>query len=243
MGGWEIVTLSFTATSESHEVGLLGLSPSSGSHTYLGRGHLYEGSTTGYSGSRVVTAVVDPIPITNGRNSYRAIARSANGASTISEITTVPGTDGQPGSGFWVFLAYGESFSKVIRLAGNLSLSATTDRARASHHFQGRRLPVLMTGPQIQRTVNVKGTAFYDVDDCPSLGPCDHDSPRDDWEAAAWDATVVCYRDHTGRRMFGLLGEVSTEDARPGIADIAFSVSETTYSEQRGGVAPLEAGV
>ena len=100
----------------------------------------------------------------------------------------------------------------------------------------GRRLPSLLVGESVDRVVTVGGSAFYD-ERCGFRDACEYDSPRDDWETAAWDAEVVCYRDHTGRRMFGSLGDVATDDVFPGVAGVGFSVTASDYTELPG-IAP-----
>jgi hypothetical protein len=97
----------------------------------------------------------------------------------------------------------------------------------------GRRLPALLVGESVDRVVTVSGSSYYD-ERCGWRPACDYDSPRDDWEAASWDAEVVCYRDHTGRRIFGQLGDISAADEFPGVANIGFSVTQTTYAELPG---------
>lgn len=74
----------------------------------------------------------------------------------------------------------------------------------------------------------IEGPCYVETD-------CIFDSPRDDWEDASWDSEVVCYRDYTGRRMFGILSEVSTSEIlHPGVCDVAFAVTETRFNERTG---------
>ena len=184
----------------------------------------------------VPMTIIDTIPSVTGTNAYRITSISSLPSYYVNDVVIVQGTNEDP---MWAFLSYGDGFGTVLRLRGSLATSATAQRARAARNFMGRRFPTLLVGEEVGRAVAVRGTAYYD-DRCGTRPHCDYDSPRDDWETAALEAEVVCYRDHTGRRMFGMLGDVSTTDTYPGVADIGFSITETEYDELPG-VSPTAA--
>jgi hypothetical protein len=177
--------------------------------------------------------IIDPIPATVGNNEYRVTAVSASPSYATMTAITVAGTNNNE---HWAFLSYGSGFTKTLRLRSALATSASSGRSRAVEPFAGRALPTLLVGEQRTRIVNVSGTSWYNSD-CGGVGDCSYDSGRDEWEEAAWEADVVCYRDWTGRRLFGMLSEIATSDLRPGIGTVGFSVTQTEYEETPGYVA------
>lgn len=179
--------------------------------------------------------VLDMTPRTSGENIYRITSVSAAPSYYVNPSVMVDGTDGD-GQQMWGFLSYGDSFENVLRMRGALTTGATSDRVRKSAAMLGRRLPLALFGVNVSRTVDVKGTIRYD-ERCPTADDCTYDSPRDDWEGAAWDSEIVCWRDWTGRRLFGILSQVSTPDGPiPGMASVSFQVEQVGYTERVGTV-------
>ena len=72
------------------------------------------------------------------------------------------------------------------------------------------------------------------------MGPedCEHDSPLTDWIEAGLEADLVCFRDYTGRRLFGMLGDVEVSEYALGHANVSFPVTATDYAENYGIHAP-----
>jgi hypothetical protein len=178
--------------------------------------------------------IIDPIPATVGTNEYRATATSASPSYAVMTPVAVTATNDDE---HWAFVSYGPGFTSTLRLRSALSTSATSGRARSVEAFAGRRLPTLLIGEQRTRVVSVAGTAWFDGR-CGDPGECAYDSSRDEWEEASWEAGVVCYRDWTGRRLFGMLGDMATADLSPGIATVGFSVTQTEYDEPPGYALP-----
>lgn len=185
------------------------------------------------TGSDPDLSLIDTTPSTARMNLYRVIAYAASGATAISPDVYAPGTDGERGSGLWAFLSYGDGFSQILRMRGDLQVATTSDRVRGSQPFLGRRLPLLLVGGQRSRTTSVSGVVRWD-ETCPEgdLTGCTYDSPIDDWEDASWEAGLVLYRDWTGRRIFGELSSVATEPGIPGMGSVAFSVTQTEFTER-----------
>lgn len=171
-------------------------------------------------------SLTDPLPSTCGRNRYRAVAWSAMDMTSVSAATLIEGTDGRSGSGLWVFVNHGPGFGTVLRVHNDPSVKANSARSRDSFHVQGRRLPYPVLGQGVSRELSVSATIARPVPDCDDLGGgCKWDSPRDEWEAAAWDSGLACFRDWTGRRMFGLIGDVecTTVEGALGLTGLSFA--------------------
>ncbi len=178
---------------------------------------------------------IDILPSTTGLNEYRIIAANTAPAYRTLPIVEVQGTDGQVGDGLWAFVAYGAAFAKVLRVHGELSIKNTTGLDRGNFPLAGRRWPIGVDGENAHQAIDVSGSLFYD-EQCPADDPedCRHDSPPSDWEDAALTAGLVCYRDYTGRRIFGAISDVDTEAGYPGMATVGFKVTREDYTEQYG---------
>jgi len=185
---------------------------------------------------------LDLLPTVNGRNDYRVTTVSSYPSYNVSAPVTLTGTDGASDSGLWVFLSYGDSFEKVLRVHGDLQITEGTGRLKTSHNFLGRTKPVQLIGQNLSRTVDVSGSLFYDhaCRDIDAALDCTYDSPPDDWNVAGQEAEVVAYRDYTGRRLFGMLSDVNaSEGVWPLTASTSFTVTEIDYVEP-GGTTPRE---
>lgn len=231
---WQLVRMTFVASATSRDFGLFSRNPVEGEKVYIDKVRVYVGETEDYPENTIVpTTVVDPIPQTAGLNEYRAIAYAPSGAISISEVEVEEGTN-RSGKHLWVFLAYGPTFSQVLRFRGDPQITASASRAREPLSLLRPGLPVGLLGPQTGRVLGVSGRLRYD-ETCRSDDPCRYDSHRDEWEQASWDSTIVCYRDWTGRRIFGILGQtVETSDDFPGMGSVSFEVIETAYTERTG---------
>ena len=179
--------------------------------------------------------VLDPVPVTNGVNAYRVTAWSTAPSVRVTPVVQGIGTDGSPGAGLWVSLAWGPGFHTLARVHGDVSIEEAASRVVKAQPFLGRAKPVLLAGTNTTRTVNVSGTIRYSLP-CPA-GGCLDTGPAG-WTGAAQGAEVVCYRDYTGRRLFGLLSGISVvEGVYPGHASVSFTITEIDYVEKAGVVA------
>lgn len=186
------------------------------------------------SGISLPNDVLDLIPSTNGLTEYRVTAQSATPTYRDEAIVEVaPANPLASDDSFdrqWVFLNYGDAFTNLLRLRSNVSVSVSTDREKDGQQFLGRRKPVPAFGEARSRQVSVKGNLVHDEQG----GRDDEylwDSPPIDWEEAGLEAEVVCLRDFTGRRVFGLLSGIATDDIRPGYAALSFTVTEQEWTE------------
>lgn len=181
----------------------------------------------------VPATLLDVLPITNADNTYRITSISDTPTYFENTPVVVAGTDGVAGAGLWGFLNYGDGFQNVLRVKGYLKANDSLGRSNAAQPFSGRQKPVGFVGENTDWAVSVEAVAFY-TEPCPVEDTCRYDSPPEDWRAAAKESEIVCYRDHTGRRLFGLLSGMSVGDETPGVASISFTVTETDFVEVAG---------
>lgn len=177
--------------------------------------------------------IVDPLPSTTGVTEYRLTSVSSIPSYRVNPVVTVQGPDGihgGPDAGFWGYLSYGDGFSVGLRASGGLAVSEQDDKVRGVQPFLGRAKPLLLTGDNTTRVVNVGSDLLYD-EECPPEQECRFDSPARAWLDAGTDAGMVCWRDYTGRRIFGRLSGVKVNHGLPGTATLGFSVTETDYIE------------
>lgn len=180
--------------------------------------------------------LIDTVPLTNGLNEYRATSVSSVPSYNVGPAVEAYGTDGQVRGNCdqWVFVSYGPGFSNILRTHSNLKITSASSRVRASQAFLGRKKPRLAVGQNTNKEIGVQATLHWDdfntVDD-----DCYYDSPPIDWETMSEDADIVCYRDYTGRRIFGMLSDVNCEEVRwRGWSSVSFSVTEDYYVEAYG---------
>lgn len=163
----------------------------------------------------VLTAIVsDPAPTIAGTNAYRLVAYSALPSSETSSTVTVVTAEK-----LWSFLSYGDRFATVARMRATPTFGSTAQRDRALYHFAGRALPVQLTGEAVDLALTVSGQLR------------DTSSTPEEFEAAAYTAGVVLWRDPTGRRVFGSIGQVQTQRSSKFAAQVSFTVTEVDYAE------------
>lgn len=175
----------------------------------------------------------DPLPLTNGVNEYRVTSISQSPSYLVNAVVEAAGGDGVPGAKHWVLLSWGDGFGNTLRFQGNPKTGSRSGRRRAVQEFLGREDPVLLLGENRTSTVNASGDLRYDAT-CPvtDLAGCAYDSSVREWEEAGREAGVVCYRDYTGRRFFGMVSEVDANDTMwPGYGTLSFNVTKTAFTE------------
>jgi len=186
------------------------------------------------AGLLIPTDFLDTLPATNGTNQYRITALSATPSQAVGPILEVEGTDGvADGSPLWVWVSYGDSFEHDLRFHGDPQISRTSGRLKAQQHFLGRAKPVALVGQATSSSLAVSGTLYFDPRCAASTDLCAYDSAPQLWDAAGTDSEVVCYRDYTGRRLFGTLSDVTVGNTVwPGHAEISFSVIVVDFTER-----------
>lgn len=162
---------------------------------------------TGYAVAAHLT-ILDTTPTINGTNSYTVTTRSVDGASTVVHIDLVTNELE------WAFMSKGPGYATIVRIPG-LGFEITPSLDTALVKASGRRRPIGLyatTGNLV-----VSGTA--------TVAP-DYGSSADEIEAFLLIAGKGCYRDASGRRMFGMIsGKISHPDISG--AQVSYTVTET----------------
>lgn len=155
--------------------------------------------------------VLDTTPVVNGVNTYEVVTFTADGAASPPQTAEVAATEDR-----WAFLNAGPGFASVVAFYGNLSLGTDPQRTSALIQAAGRSRPIALFGEV--STLDISGSATI----VPGEG-----STVQDIEAFLLTAGRVCYRDPSGRRVFGLVsGKLDSWTA--GTANFTYTVSEAT---------------
>lgn len=154
--------------------------------------------------------ILDTTPTIAGLNSYEITTYSIDGATSVvtDDLLT---TEGE-----WAFLSTGGGFPTVVRFRSNLELASAPSRESALIRTAGRTSPRALFG--VGKGLEVSGTATLFED-----GP---DSTPQEMEAFILTAGIVCFRDPTGRRMFGVLSGALANPSSM-MSSFSFSVTET----------------
>jgi len=116
----------------------------------------------------------------------------------------------------WAFVSTGAGFADIINFRSNLAVNAEPVRESTVVQAAGRTSPIALFGTG--ETLEISGSATI----FPDFGS----SPKE-VEQFIRVAGIVCYRDATGRRMFGrFTGSVGTSS--PLESDLDFTVLEAT---------------
>lgn len=154
--------------------------------------------------------VLDSTPTIQGTNEYRVRTISADGAT--ADVTV----DLPVAEPYWAFLSTGPGFTRTVSFFGNLAFDASPSRSTALARASGRRRPIALFGAA--RGLVVSGSA----DLFPGMG-----STPQEVEAFILDAGIVCYRDPSGRRMFGTVtGALSSPSSLT--STFTFTVTEAS---------------
>jgi hypothetical protein len=154
--------------------------------------------------------ILDTTPTINGVNGYTVRTFSNDGA-TSDVGATITNDEGD-----LAFLSSGVGFADIVKFQSNLRVAATGAREQELVRAAGRVSPIALFGPA--KSLQVSGSA--------TLFAGDESTPQD-VEAFIRAAGVCCYRDGTGRRMFGIVaGSIETVSARQ--SELQFTVTEAT---------------
>ena len=163
------------------------------------------------------STVLDLLPGINNTNEYRITVYSDIPSSAVMDPPCVVETC-EVNRGF---LSTGLNFDNIIVIDGAVGVSVSTSRDKALHHFAGRRYAVEFMGTAFDKVVNVTGTLY------------EENGTATDLENAAQTASIVAWRDPTGRRIFGSIGAVSTslvDMSAPHVWTTGFPISEVDYA-------------
>jgi hypothetical protein len=154
--------------------------------------------------------LLDTTPTINGTNHYELTTYSSDGSASAPVIAEVVTTETM-----WAFLSTGDGFADYVTFYGNLNMGSTPARDSALIKAAGRSRPIALFGPTSTLDVAVSATLFTDEGSTPE-------------QVEAWllNAGIACYRDPSGRRMFGLVSNTQIANRTPFTADLSFTVSE-----------------
>lgn len=153
---------------------------------------------------------LDPTPTINGVNVYTVTTISGDGA-TVDEVENLTTSEG-----LWAFLNTGDGYTQIVKFFGNLTLGSTPTRESALVAAAGRTLPIALFGDL--STLEVPGSATILVGE---------GSTVEEIETFLRTAGKVCYRDPTGRRIFGSV-RGSFNERGDEVAEFSYVVSEAT---------------
>lgn len=155
-------------------------------------------------------AFLDTTPTIHGTNTYAVKISSELGARTT--VTSDLVTDECRRA----FLSKGASYSTVAVFGANLSVNESLGVASDTVSAAGRSKPIGLYG--VETAVVLKVSSFvYET----------HGSTVDEWRTILLLPGKACFRDASGRRVFGSVkGGLSYNRARR--ADISFTISETS---------------
>lgn len=164
---------------------------------------------TAYPVSASMT-ILDMTPTIHGSNVYKVTTTSADGATSVVQKTMTTAEEE------WAFMSKGAGFEQIVRFGGELKPQATPSVDSALLKASGRPRPIGLYGKTGDLVVSGTGDVVI------GLG-----SSAEELEAFLLVAGKGCYRDPTGRRMFGrITGQVSRDTYSLG--SISYTVTETS---------------
>ena len=154
--------------------------------------------------------ILDMLPTINGDNLYTITTFSSLGATAVTTVTLTT-TEGE-----WAFLNAGTGYATIVNFQGDLQFQSAPSRSTALMQAAGRTRPIALFGPSGMLEVSGSATLLQD-----------RGSTWQNIEAVILTAGRVCYRDPSGRRMFGMLtGSLSL--LKPTWAVFQFKITEAS---------------
>lgn len=154
--------------------------------------------------------ILDMTPTIHGTNVYTVTTASVDGA-TVDVETILVTTEHQ-----WAFLNSGTDFATVVSFFGNLKFGASPVRSMALVAAAGRSRPIALYGAAGSLEVSGSATIVAGMGSTPQ-----------ELEAFLLEAGTVCYRDPSGRRMFGAVaGSIDSPSNR--LSGFSYKVTETS---------------
>lgn len=153
---------------------------------------------------------LDTTPTIHGTNTYTFTTTSALGAQSVTTVIMVTEECRR------AYLSKGAGFSNVVVFGGNLSVSESLSVASATVEAAGRTKPIGLYGIETSVQLKVKSLIFE------GFG-----SSVSQVRAILLVPGKACYRDSSGRRVFGSVsGSLSYDKAARG--DLSFTLTETS---------------
>jgi hypothetical protein len=168
-----------------------------------------ENVVTNYPTSPLLT-ILDTTPTISGDNVYTITTISAIGATAIVTVTLTTA------EGEWAFMSKGAGYTQIVRFGGELKPQATPSVDAMLVKTSGRARPIGLYATTGGLGVSGTGEIVLGYGSSPS-----------EVEAMLLVAGKGCYRDPTGRRMFGLITGSVTRDTWM-LASFAYTVTETS---------------
>lgn len=156
--------------------------------------------------------LIDTVPTISGTNLYALTTYSSLGAASAPVTATLVTSETR-----WAFLSSGDGFANYLTFYGNLTLGSTPLRDSTLVMAAGRSRPIALFGETSTLDVDVVATLFTDEGSSPAQA-----------EAFLLTAGRTCYRDPSGRRVFGMLSNTKLSAVDPRRGDLAFTVSEAS---------------
>ncbi|GAA3730062.1 hypothetical protein GCM10022239_03340 [Leifsonia bigeumensis] len=157
-----------------------------------------------------VLTLLDLTPTIHGDNLYTVTTKSADGATAEVQVTMTTTEDR------WAFLSKGADFTDIVAFSANLKFGSTPTVDSALLKASGRSRPIGLYGTGGDLVVS--GTVDIFEDD---------PSTPEEIEAFLLLSGKACYRDPSGRRMFGqVAGAISRENSA--LASLSYSITETS---------------
>lgn len=166
-----------------------------------------ESVADGYTVASTMT-FVDTSPTIMGANVYTVTTFSADGATAVATVTL---TTAEP---YYAFFSTGPGFADWVMFYGNLTFSAAPSRSKALVPTSGRARPIALFGRSGGLVVSGSADLFPDGGSTPQ-----------DVEDFILNAGLVCYRDPSGRRIFGTV-EGSVDSPSSQLSPFSFTVTE-----------------
>lgn len=153
---------------------------------------------------------LDTVPSVHGTNTYTVTTTSALGAQTIRTFDLVTDECRR------AYLSKGQGFTNVVVFGANLEISENLGVAADTVQAAGRTKPIGLYG--VEQNVTIKVSSFvFD-----GFG-----SPLKDLRAILLVPGKACYRDPSGRRVFGAVSG-SLKYKRVDRGDLSFTLEETS---------------
>jgi len=154
--------------------------------------------------------ILDMTPTINGDNLYKVTTVAASGATSETDVTMTTAEDE------WAFMSKGDVFDQIVQFSGDLKPQASPSVDSTLVKASGRARPIGLYATTGNLTVTGTGEIVEGLGSSP-----------EEIEAFLLITGRGCYRDPTGRRMFGQInGSVSRDTWN--VASFPFTVTETS---------------
>lgn len=149
----------------------------------------------------------------NGETVYSVFAVSGEGLEVGKDFTVIADS-------LSAWLSAGQGTHRSVRLSFNPEVTDEAGRQRSTVIFAGRSLPVAYSSPHITRVLNLSGAIIVD-DEL-------NDNPQKVRQVFQDPAPVFLWRDPDGRRVSGVVSNVSLKRDTKDLYSWSFTLTETS---------------